>query len=1053
MKKLFLFSMLCIASVLGLRAQTDVTSQYLTNADFSQGPVITADIRGYGKDMVTGDVYGFQSVTGWTSVILSGDNNTASYPNSGMGAGVLAYGSSYQLKGNNVSAPAAGPNASSANGLGFFAVWGCGGYYYQDVTLRAGKYKITFPIYCISGTQNNTTYTGFFPTSGTNRPVAINTTVGQWVNQTTEFTLAAETAGQIRVGYQSTGNGSGANPHLVFDGVKIEYTAAVVKDVLEKAIIAATSANDALGTLGDAIASAQAVYNNANATQDQINAAAATLNAAVELAMDAAGDASFLFSNLGFESCTETTDNAAAGASAAPKNIEGGWTQTSSAAWCSSAVVAYGGAGQVNGASAPSADNVGNSGKTLGISVGWGSTVTYKTANATLPAGVYTVKFHGYNALQGVTQFKSMCGFVPTEGTAQLSTKTAFAYGEWVEDVVSFTLNEATEGYIQVGGQAISGGSGSNAKVFFDNITIGYQSFLAGAKTAWDEAKAAAQAAIASSDYANVTGSEKTALQNEINKAEPTTVDGYNAATEALNTATSTFTAAKASYDAFVAVKTAETPNLAYATSAKKTAVNNAKNVTAPTTAEDAATKAAAISTALRAYYESHAAAENVNGAVDKTSAITNGTDPTNNDGWTWSGNKNDPRSNEPWTDADGTSTHSYFDGGNWSAQTWTTTMEQTISIPAGRYLLTAKGRAAVNTTLKMEAGGQSVDFPHIGASVGTGVFDRGWNDASVEFETDGSNVVIKVTASTQTQYEWFSISNFRLVQLEAITVEMASASDYTALANAISAAEAKTLGFDANEYAPYMNAAALKALAAAKAIDPEAADGNTKEVVTNATQALTSATWTKNTKELDAIYDGQFVNTEANTTSGDINLPGWTKVDGIRLLVKNPEENPGLAYTDGTAAVFSWGGTTLTYGEQAGYTLPLNKHELYELTLKVSGWRDGDLPNVVTVTLDGVSESVNAQALGAKAINIEEGNPFVTLNFYVKPTEDNSILKIYGNHHFTIADLSLKMVPSGDANKLGDIVNSVLGKRQNYSGKSGATLSDVTKFVNKYLK
>ena len=90
--------------------------------------------------------------------------------------------------------------------------------------------------------------------------------------------------------------------------------------------------------------------------------------------------------------------------------------------------------------------------------------------------------------------------------------------------------------------------------------------------------------------------------------------------------------------------------------------------------------------------------------------------------------------------------------------------MEQTISIPAGRYLLTAKGRAAENTTLTMQFGDQSVDFPHIGAAVGTGVFDRGWNDASVEFETDGSGVVIKVTASTQTLHEWFSISNFRLV-------------------------------------------------------------------------------------------------------------------------------------------------------------------------------------------------------------------------------------------------------------------------------------------------
>ena len=199
----------------GAWAQTDVTSTYLTNADFSQGTPIGSNLKGYGKD---GTPYGFQSVDGWTSVVTNGDNSTAAYPNSGMGSAVFAYGSSYQLQGNNKAAPATNPNGeASGNCLGFFAVWGCGGYYYQDVTFPAGKYIITVPMYSQSGTQANTTYTGFFPTSGTNRTVAVNPTVGQWVTQTVTFTLTAETAGQIRVGYQSTGSGSGANPHLFID--------------------------------------------------------------------------------------------------------------------------------------------------------------------------------------------------------------------------------------------------------------------------------------------------------------------------------------------------------------------------------------------------------------------------------------------------------------------------------------------------------------------------------------------------------------------------------------------------------------------------------------------------------------------------------------------------------------------------------------------------------------------------------------------------------------------------------------------------------------------
>ena len=977
MKKLFLFSMLCIASVLGLRAQTDVTSQYLTNANFSQGTPITVGVCTYDKDKGTNhtDYAQLVPVEGW-DIPANGDARAG---------GLVAFGSGVWIGGPGYTAPATDSDGNSeGNILGLVGVWGGTAQYTQDVTLPAGTYTIVLGIYNSQG--GTTAFTknliGFIEDGGTEHLAATkNYSVNTWKYEFITFTLSAQTSGKISLGYQGSNVGSGSAQHLFLSGLTI-FNGEVDAQAYEEAKEAARNAKEL------------------EANRQRLSGSS-FLNPSEDLLVNGSFDTAnqgWTLTNMGYQQNSERPT----------RYVE---------KWQGSALTGNGSATQ-----------------------------TIKN----LPAGAYilTGTVQTNQAENGGAKLKVNGTELEVSGTW---TEYTIEHNQTADgDVtVSFEWSNLASNWVAIDGFSLVYG-GDYAQYMSDKEALGH-------KKAWEDAKAAAVAALSNEAYANVTGSEKTALQTEINKAEPTSATGYDNAAAALQSATETFTAAKAGYDAFVNAKAiaTPTPDLAYATSAKKTAVNNAKNVTAPTTAEDAATKAAAISTALRAYYESHAAAENVNGAVDKTSAITNGTDPTNNDGWTWSGNKNNPRSNEPWTDADGTSTHSYFDGGNWSAQTWTTTMEQTISIPAGRYLLTAKGRAAVNTTFKMEAGGQSVDFPHIGASVGTGVFDRGWNDASVEFETDGSNVVIKVTASTQTQYEWFSISNFRLVQLEAIAVPMADASDYQALAAAITAAEAKTLGFDANEYAPYMNAAALKALAAAKAIDPEAADGNTKEVVTNATQALKSATWTMNTKEVDAIYDGQFVNTEANTTSGDINLPGWTKVNGIRLLVKDETTDPGLAYTDGKAAVFSWGGTTLTYGEQAGYTLPLNKHELYELTLKVSGWRDGDMPNVVTVTLDGVSESVNAQALGAKAINISEGNPFATLTFYLKPAADidNSILTIYGNHHFTIADLSLKIVPNSDVNKLGDIVNSVLGKRQNYSGKSGATLSDVTKFVNKYLK
>ena len=196
----------------------------IKNADFSESTPLDNHLCGYGKDMATNGTtyYGLQDVEGWSKVVVSGDNATAGYPNSGMGGGVFAYGSNYEMRGGNITAPAAGPDGKEGQALGFFGVWSCGGYYYQDVTLSAGEYTLIVPIYNQKGTQANTTQTGFFVTgSDTKYTVAINTAVGKWTTQSVDFTLTEETAGQIRLGYVSTGGGSGANPMIYFDQVKL----------------------------------------------------------------------------------------------------------------------------------------------------------------------------------------------------------------------------------------------------------------------------------------------------------------------------------------------------------------------------------------------------------------------------------------------------------------------------------------------------------------------------------------------------------------------------------------------------------------------------------------------------------------------------------------------------------------------------------------------------------------------------------------------------------------------------------------------------------------
>ena len=185
-----------------------------------------------------------------------------------------------------------------------------------------------------------------------------------------------------------------------------------------------------------------------------------------------------------------------------------------------------------------------------------------------------------------------------------------------------------------------------------------------------------------------------------------------------------------------------------------------------PTSDEQALAMATTMLTALRAYYESNAMAEGVSGAVNYTNSIVNHTEPSNNNGWTITGSINNPLSNEPWTDADGTNTHLYFDGGAWSNTSWTTTMSQTITIPSGRYLLTAKARAAAPVTFTMSAGDETITLPSLNAS--GNVFDRGWGDSYVEFISNGSTT-ITISASANEIHSWFSISDFRLVRLAPI--------------------------------------------------------------------------------------------------------------------------------------------------------------------------------------------------------------------------------------------------------------------------------------------
>ena len=473
--------------------------------------------------------------------------------------------------------------------------------------------------------------------------------------------------------------------------------------------------------------------------------------------------------NPGFEDCEAATGKVATADKAQGTDYEKvGWKLVSSAAWSNSAAFAYGSDASLNDAAVPATDNAGNTGKALGFTVGWSGTNSYQSAaEVVLPVGYYTLKAHAYNG-GTATQFASKLGFA-TADKAYTSTKNSFALNEWVEDVVEFTLESETAGRFTIGGAAVSGGSGANGKVFFDNITLERQDLFTAVNNNLAKEIAAAK------KIANAGLAPTADLLAAIATAEAaTTKTDYKeilAAIEPLKAAVATYNDVNAHFVAFADAKAKyATIDTKYASDEKIAAVNAIAEKT-PATADEADALKADYIKAVRSLVESNALAEGVEGATNYTESIKN-PNAEALDGWTTAlGEINKGAikvlNNEPFTDAEGNSTHSYFDGGSWNDNAWDVTFSQDVTLPKGKYLLTATSRASVDiTSFALFAGEARAEMKHVGAS--GELFDRGWNDNSVEFEVTEDDAVVNlgVQGVTDKQHQWVSFTRFRLVKV-----------------------------------------------------------------------------------------------------------------------------------------------------------------------------------------------------------------------------------------------------------------------------------------------
>lgn len=275
-------------------------------------------------------------------------------------------------------------------------------------------------------------------------------------------------------------------------------------------------------------------------------------------------------------------------------------------------------------------------------------------------------------------------------------------------------------------------------------------------------------------------------------------------------------------------------------------------------------------------------------------------------------------------------------------------------------------------------------------------------SDAAACFENGGyintlQNIIVEdgklkigVKGSGSARNDWTVFDNFRLTYVTSdIDAYKASTTEYDALNTAIEAAEAKTLGFDDGEYAPYNNITAIKALAVAKALDQDIT--NTKARVEAATSALSNATWTANDGDVDIVYNGDMLVMDGNTPKG------W--YDGN---IWGNQENA----IDGKKVYYYNSNRTVQYGVVEGYTMPLKAHTVYQLTYSYGSQGNNSCKGLpVSVKLgDTEIRSYDAGAFGTLY-----SSALKTVTFSFVTTEAGNYTLNFGyNGNVGITDISL---------------------------------------------
>ena len=510
----------------------DLTSM-ITNADFTAGTPVNAIVKTYAKDLTdaglgaggTG-VFGMQPVEGWTASAPT--DNIMTTEDNGLNAracGVMSYifdgdVAEYGLGGAGYVPYTAvgGPTC----GLGVLAVWGATAQYTQEITLPAGAYLIEIPVCNTLGEGGMTSLNGFIAEDGTRYLSKKNSFAPDEYTSTVDqiaFVLDKETKGVISLGYISGGQGSDKSPHLFYSNVSL-YKIDPAPIIAEKIAKAKETLLDVINNgeqIGVSTSDAQRVYDNANATLEEVEAAIEAQKAINESSLSDLSE--FFIKNPHFNQdeplpagegiTTYAKDRKNNGVSYYGMLPVKGWVasnpcgeydieKTSGSAPNDGRACGIFGIGTTTwlGGSqfiAPRAMSDGaTSGNVLGFLTCWGATTQY-TQDVTIPAGKYTLTISYYNTGGTGEVEKNLMGFITSDGTEYLSEIKSFQVGSWQKMTITFELEESTSGKFSVGYQAKNVGSGSMPHFFIDGIALNYVG-----ETAIDPSLFALQAAVAS---------------------------------------------------------------------------------------------------------------------------------------------------------------------------------------------------------------------------------------------------------------------------------------------------------------------------------------------------------------------------------------------------------------------------------------------------------------------------------------------------------------------------------------------------------------------------